>query len=117
MSAMWSELSAHAEAGAVRGDALEKNLVSRIEHIESSVINMNTDMKRSDQSLEFKKSMEWMNWRISWLEWATSGESEALRGLLILRPCYHRHLHRQSLRLLFTTAHGGCGAVDSGPEN
>jgi len=77
LNSMWSELSAVTEAGAVRGDAVEKNLMTRIETIESSVVNMNTDLKKADQSLEYKKSMEWMNWRISWLEWATGGEKRS----------------------------------------
>jgi hypothetical protein len=79
MSAMWSELAGHAEAAAVRADGLERGLMSRIEKIETDTMAMLQEQqgKKKDAEMQLKKSMEWVNWRISWLEWATQGEKRS----------------------------------------
>jgi len=98
MTSMWTELAGHAEVAAVRADALERSLMSRIEKIESSIVNImqngfsNSQQSKKDDEVNLKKSLEWINWRISWLEWATNGEKRSFarsvdhRGVLGSAP-------------------------------
>jgi hypothetical protein len=79
MTAMWKELLTHSKTAEIRADGLEMSLLSRIQKIESSVLTslQSGGAQKSDLKAEMNKSLEWMNWRISWLEWATNGEKRS----------------------------------------
>jgi hypothetical protein len=103
--AMWKELTEHAQAAAVRADALERSLMMRIEKIESSLVNIlshglsdpglqrkSSPPEKDDDSFKFGKSIEWLNWRISWLEWATNGEKRSFGRSVDHRAVWPSHL-------------------------
>merc|ERR1712194_413945 len=93
LASVWKELKNYADGAATRADQLERNTSSRMDKMEANVkIFMN---KRSDESEYVKekdlvKHLEWLNWRISWLEWATSGEKRSFSRPLdskAVMPC------------------------------
>jgi hypothetical protein len=103
--AMWRELTEHAQAAAVRADALERSLMMRIEKIESSLVNVlshglndsgqkkkGKPSEKEDDSLKLGKSLEWLNWRITWLEWATNGEKRSFGRSVDHRAVLPAHL-------------------------
>merc|ERR1712039_1035101 len=77
---MGKELTTHAESAATRADQLERNTSSRIEKIESNFMKL---LKKTSDDTEYVKEkdlikhLEWLNWRIAWLEWATNGEKRS----------------------------------------
>eukprot|EP00931_Biecheleriopsis_adriatica_P097183 TRINITY_DN7092_c1_g1_i2.p1 TRINITY_DN7092_c1_g1~~TRINITY_DN7092_c1_g1_i2.p1 ORF type:complete len:1097 (+),score=323.95 TRINITY_DN7092_c1_g1_i2:57-3293(+) len=93
LAAVWKELHSHAEAAAVRADQMERNLTDRLEKVEvtaASFKEAEAASKAMEQNL--LKQIEWLNWRISWLEWATNGEKRSFsrvvdsRSVLPLPP-------------------------------
>eukprot|EP00747_Dinoflagellata_sp_TGD_P222476 gnl/TRDRNA2_/TRDRNA2_94181_c1_seq1.p1 gnl/TRDRNA2_/TRDRNA2_94181_c1~~gnl/TRDRNA2_/TRDRNA2_94181_c1_seq1.p1 ORF type:complete len:566 (+),score=121.76 gnl/TRDRNA2_/TRDRNA2_94181_c1_seq1:3-1700(+) len=87
MEAAWRELTGHAQAAAMRAEVLERNLVQRIEKTESTLVSILAELeasKQDDLREEFRRlaqqvtsMLEWLKWRISWLEWATNGEKRS----------------------------------------
>eukprot|EP00928_Gymnodinium_smaydae_P070957 TRINITY_DN5467_c0_g2_i1.p1 TRINITY_DN5467_c0_g2~~TRINITY_DN5467_c0_g2_i1.p1 ORF type:complete len:1039 (-),score=295.30 TRINITY_DN5467_c0_g2_i1:47-3163(-) len=78
LTAVWTELTQHARAAAVRADALEKALVERLDKHDASIAFLLKDAEDRAKERELIQKMarqiDWLNWRISWLEWATGGE-------------------------------------------
>jgi len=78
LTAVWNELTQHAKAAALRADALEKQLVARLNSHDDSIKHLTAEVAKNkdlaDQVTALAKQIEWLNWRISWLEWATGGE-------------------------------------------
>jgi len=75
LASVWKELHAHSQAAAVRADEMERALSGRIQVCEAAA----EQFKRAEaaaKAMEDKlmRQIEWLNWRISWLEWATNGE-------------------------------------------
>jgi len=80
LASVWKELMGHAETAATRADKLERNLFQRMETSEKQIqdiIQKAKDDEGAKKIAELIKQMEWVNWRISWLEWATNGEKRS----------------------------------------
>mmetsp|Transcript_33740 Transcript_33740/g.61118 ORF Transcript_33740/g.61118 Transcript_33740/m.61118 type:complete len:1333 (-) Transcript_33740:66-4064(-) len=75
LAAVWKELHDHAEAAAIRADEIEKNLGGRVEKCEAAAEAFRkAEAAQKEMEQKLLKQIEWLNWRISWLEWATNGE-------------------------------------------
>jgi hypothetical protein len=83
LEAVWRELKGYADASAVQAGQLERNLSTRMDKVEGYLNVLSNrgiggdaaDLKKERQSTDQRaKDIEWLNWRISWLEWATGGE-------------------------------------------
>merc|ERR1712217_723801 len=80
LASVWKELTTHAESAATRADSLESKFSARIEKIESNFMTLlrkNTDDTEYVKEKDLIKHLEWLNWRMSWLEWATNGEKRS----------------------------------------
>jgi len=79
----WTEIKDHSEAVNARTDQLEQSLRIRVDKVEKSITNflaVSPPGRRVEQSAkpsDYNRQIEWLNWRISWLEWATGGEKRS----------------------------------------
>jgi len=54
---------------------MEKNLGGRVEKCEAAAEDFRkSEAAAKEMEQKLLKQIEWLNWRISWLEWATNGE-------------------------------------------
>jgi len=98
LTSMWGELKTHAQAAASRADQLEVRFGSRVAKVEAAVSDaLGGSLKPlpsqqlqaqsppsgvaegdTEKSLkEHSRELEWLKWRITWLEWSTKGEERA----------------------------------------
>jgi tetrahydromethanopterin S-methyltransferase subunit B len=91
LTTVWAELIQHTQSAATRADALERGLVERFERQESSLKNVVKQLdgnKKDGGSIgHLQKQLEWIVWRVTWLEWATGGEQRSFG-----RPLDHKAL-------------------------
>lgn len=88
LTAMWTKLTSLAEAASVRANALEQNLLNRLQGIEATIKGIVENQVEDPVSAkDLEKHLEWLIWRISWLEWQAKGEKGSFS-----RPLDHRAL-------------------------
>jgi len=78
LATVWTELKGFADAASTRADQVERSLGARVVKVENGFSEM-LKRKKGEKELEQlikeqQKQIEWVTWRISWLEWATKGE-------------------------------------------
>lgn len=86
LASVWKELRGLAESAAIHTNNIERNLSLRIEKIEKGSVGAGASTSTDCRFTEnMSKQLESLAFRLSWIEWGTSGEKRSF-GRPLLQP-------------------------------